>query len=130
MPKPALPPAKPVVKVYLLPSTWMEQDYEDYFRALVRAAASVGSLHVRNEKDMIVLFPKDAMVYGAGTEIVMEVAVPGNLELTEGQKDEALSALRYVTQLRVRGAYVQCTLNEFSVGVGYDVTARDGYPDD
>lgn len=117
--------AKPVITAYLLPGHWSEKDYNQYFKELLRAARSVPSLRVQSEQDFIVLFPKDLMVYGVGTEIVINVDVPAHFMLGDGQADEAVSAIFQVTQDLLPDAYIQCRLHKFDVTCGYWATGMD-----
>jgi hypothetical protein len=116
---------KPIIKVYLLPATWGEADYHRYFKELLRAACSVNSLRVRSENDFLVLFPKDAMAYGVGTEIVIEIDVPAHFMLDVDNEDEAVSAIFKVTQDLLPDAYIQCKLYKFGVEHGYWATGMD-----
>jgi len=63
---------KPVVKVWCLPEI-TEKELRNLFREIVTALCSIESLGIDNETDLIVLFPKDMMKYGLGTEIVVEM---------------------------------------------------------
>jgi hypothetical protein len=116
---------KPVIKVYLLPSSWQVGDHQDYFDELLRAARSVASLRVASEKDLIVLFPKDAMAYDVSTEVVIEVDVPAHFILSEDQENEVVSAIFKVTQDLLPDVYIQCKLYKFGVEHGYYATGMD-----
>jgi len=69
---------KPTIKVWPVPRL-TEQQLRELFFNIVRVCQLVPQLHVYDEDDVIVGFPKDAMMFGLGTELVVEVGVPSNL---------------------------------------------------
>ena len=63
----------PVVKVWCLPADLTEDRLREIQRAIVVATVSVPDVGVKDEHSMVVLFPKDMMMYGLGTEIIIEI---------------------------------------------------------
>ncbi len=108
---------KPVVKVYLLPITWSELAYRDCFDKILAAAKGLPGLQVETSNDLIVLFPKDLMQMGLGTEVLVEVDIPTNYRVGPG-KDEAQVAKAFGEVLHelLPGAHVQCKVYRFDIG--------------
>jgi hypothetical protein len=113
--------AKPIIKIYLLPA-WDEGQFKACFNGLVRAARSVPALQVNSGSDLIVLFSQDAMVYGLGAEIFIEVNVPRDLIVDNEVENETADAIHAVMQGLLPDAYVQCKVNPFSTDRGYHAT--------
>jgi hypothetical protein len=118
---PALRLAKPIIKVYLLPA-WGEGQFKACFNGLVSAARSVPALQVNNASDLIVLFSQDAMVYGLGAEIFIEVHVPQDLIVDNDVETKTADAIHAVVQGLLPDAYVQCKVTPFSTDRGYRAT--------
>lgn len=118
---PATRLAKPIIKIYLLPA-WDEGQFKDCFSGLVSAARSVPALQVNNASDLIVLFSQDAMVYGLGAEIFIEVHVPQDLIVDNEVENKTADAIHAVVQGLLPDAYVQCKVTSFSTGRGYCAT--------
>ena len=116
--------AKPIIKVYLLPAEWTEQELQHCFNSLLDGARSVKSLQVETENDLIVLFPVDAMTKGLGTEIVIEVHVPKELLWTFEIEDDIARKFYAVMQGLLPDAHVQCNVYEFATSHGFRATAR------
>ena len=121
---PATRPAKPIIKVYLLPA-WNEGQYQACFNRLVNAAKSVAALHVNSEDDIIILFSQDAMVYGLGTEIIIEIDLPQGL-VVDTVEQETADAIFAVVQEFLPNAYIQCKVSAFDTSRGYRVTGMNG----
>jgi hypothetical protein len=117
---PATRPAKPIIKVYLLPA-WNEDQFQACFNRLVNAAKSIAALHVNSEDDIIILFSQDAMVYGLGTEIVIEVDLPQSLVVDTAEQETA-DAMFAVMQGFLPKAYIQCKVYAFDTSRGYRAT--------
>ena len=62
-----------VIKVWCLPSDQSEDDLNRLHQAIVKAVVSVSELDVKDENDMVCLFPADLMKYGLGEEIIVEI---------------------------------------------------------
>ena len=62
-----------VIKVWCLPSGQSENDLNHLHKAIVKAVVSVSELCLRDENDMMCLFPADLMKYGLGEEIIIEI---------------------------------------------------------
>lgn len=75
--------AKPVVKVWCLPKL-SEKKLKDLFVGIVDGLKEVPSLGVKNEQDVLVLFPTDAMQYGVGSEIYVEISFAQKIGLRRG----------------------------------------------
>ena len=60
-----------IIKVWCLPDVG-EAELQRLFHAIVNVARLDSSTRILSERDLIVLFPKDAMGYGLGTEILVE----------------------------------------------------------
>ncbi len=118
-------PAKPIVRAYWLPNPWVEVDYQSYFNQLLRAACSVTALRVRDENDIIILFPLDIIAYGAGKNILIEADVPAHFMLGPDNMDEVASAFFQVTHEMTPDAYIQCVVRTFDVRHGYWATGMD-----
>lgn len=116
--------AKPIVKVYLLPGEWTEQELQHCFNCLLEGAKSLSALKVVTENDFIVLFPKDAMEKGLGTEIVIEAHIPKHLMLTWELEDDIARKFYAVMQGLLPAAHVQCNVYEFATSHGFRATGR------
>ncbi len=115
--------AKPVIKLFLLPA-WNETQFQACSNRLVNAAKSVTALHVDDADDLIILFSEDAMVYGAGSKILIEVNLPQDLVTDNAAAQATADAVFAAMQGLLPDAYVQCSVSAFSVSHGYRATAR------
>lgn len=61
-----------IVKVWCLPDA-SEDKLNRLHQAIVKAVVSVSEIGVKNQNDMICLFPADLMKYGLGEEIIIEI---------------------------------------------------------
>jgi hypothetical protein len=113
--------AKPIIKLYLLPE-WDEAQFQTCFTRLVNAARSVAALHVSGPDDLIILFSQDAMVYGLGTVILIEVDLPRDLITDSDVENETAEAIHAVVQGLLPNAYVQCKVYPYGTDRGYQVT--------
>lgn len=118
---PGAPAAKPIIKIYLLPA-WNEGQFQACFNRLFNAAKSVPSLKVEAAKDLIILFSQDAMVYGAGSEILIEVDLPQHLITGDNVETQTANAIHAVVQGLLPDAYVQCKVRLFDTERGYRAT--------
>ena len=62
-----------VIKVWCLSSEQNEKDLNLLHKTIVKAVVSVSELCVKDENDMVCLFPPDLMTYGPGQEIIIEI---------------------------------------------------------
>lgn len=90
-----------VIKVWCLPV--LSQDaLQNLFKEIVAAViATVPTPGVKNENDMLVLFPADLMAYGLGKEILVEIddsAVVSNGYYPTGSLQLARNVRRAVAQ--------------------------------
>ena len=115
--------AKPVIKVFLLPD-WNEAQFRACFDRLVRAAQSITGLHINSENDLIILFSQDAMVYGVGAVILIEVALPQELVIDNDVETRTANAMYAVMQGLLPDAYIQCNVYPFGTERGYRATGR------
>jgi len=111
--------AKPIVKVFLVPGEWKEKQLQDCFDELVAAAKTVPVMRVSSEEDIIVLFPKDLMRKGLGTEVVIEVSLNFYPGLGDTQKRDVAYAMWRVMQDFLPKAHIQCTVSTFETVHGY-----------
>jgi len=126
--------AKPIIKVYLLPNEWSEAEYQDCFDALLKGAQSLDPLGVRTENDFIVLFPKDGMRKGLGTEIVIEVDIPNihsnydcNRKMVNGEffgTNKIANTFFEIMHGLLPAAYIQCKVYEYHLE-GFCMSPRD-----
>lgn len=113
--------AKPIIKVYLLPA-WDEAQFRTCFNRLVNAAKSVASLKIGGPSDLIILFSQDAMVYGLGAEILVEVDLPQHLIADDDVENQTAAAIHAVLQGLLPDAYIQCKVYPFRTDRGYRAT--------
>lgn len=114
-------PAKPIIKVYLLPA-WDEAQFRACFNRLVNAAKSVKALQINSASDLIILFSQDAMVYGLGAEILVEVDLPQHLIVDNDVEQKTADAIHAVMRGLLPEAYVQCKVYPFGTERGYRST--------
>ena len=62
-----------VIKVWCLPLNQDEDVLNLLHQAIVKTVVSVSELGVKDENDMVCLFPVDLMKYGLGKEIIIEI---------------------------------------------------------
>lgn len=117
----AMPVAKPIIKIYLLPA-WDEAQFRACFNRLVNAVRSIAALRVKSAGDLIILFSQDAMVYGMGAEILVEVELPQHLILDEDVETRTATAIHGVMQGLLPDSYVQCKVYSFATNRGYWAT--------
>jgi phenylpyruvate tautomerase PptA (4-oxalocrotonate tautomerase family) len=109
----------PVIKVWCLPEQTEEQ-LQALHKNLVSAVVSVTELGLKDENEMTMLFPPDAMKYGLGSEIIVEVS-----SLFEGPKrtDEVRQKLAEnigrVIQNFFPDALVECFIYPFKPSQGF-----------
>jgi hypothetical protein len=113
--------AKPIIKLYLLPA-WDEAQFRVCFNRLVNAAKTVTALQVNDASDLIILFSQDAMVYGLGSEILVEVDLPKHLIVDADVETRTANTIHTVMQGMLPEAYVQCKVYSFDTERGYRAT--------
>jgi hypothetical protein len=116
--------AKPIIKLYLLPA-WDESQFRACFNRLVNAAKSIAALQVSSASDLIILFSQDAMVYGAGAEILVEVDLPQYLIGDNDVEQQTADAIHAVMRGLLPDAYVQCKVYPFDTERGYRTTGME-----
>src|ERR1700722_5450679 len=115
--------AKPVIKLFLLPA-WNEAQFQACSNRLINAAKSVTALQIADADDLIILFSEDAMVYGGGSKILIEVNLPQDLVSDDTTAQATADAVFAAMQAMLPDAYVQCSVSTFSVSHGYRATAQ------
>jgi hypothetical protein len=78
------------IKVWCLQGDLAQKMYEDLHKKLVAAMVDIKHLNIRDENDLLVLFPKDLMQYGLGNELLIEF---GGSPQLEGQYDRWYSVV-------------------------------------
>ena len=81
-----------VVKVWCLPKT-TEELLQELHKKIVAAVARVEGIGIKQESQMVCIFPSDMMSYGLGEEIIIEVT-----DMYEGLRfsEEKLKWTRYL----------------------------------
>jgi len=116
----------PVIKVWCLPKL-SQQKLEYLFVEIVRAVKNFRELGVKDERDMVVLFPTDAMKYGLGSEIIVEVTgLFVRPELTDGVRQRLAQALGIVIKKFLPKAMVECFVFPFDPIQGFWMNPRMG----
>ena len=64
---------RPIVKVWCLPLGTSEEKLRGFFSEILDAFKSNRKFGVRDEMDLLVLFPADLMKFGLGMDILVEV---------------------------------------------------------
>lgn len=96
-----------VVKVWCLSVDSTEKQLRNIHQKIVTAATGIPGLHIKEEKDICVLFPKDMMSYGLGQEIIIEVS---NIGVGAIENYIGLMADSFASALKefFPHSYVQC----------------------
>jgi hypothetical protein len=116
----------PVVKVWCLPKL-SQKKLEYLFVEIVRAVKKFPELNVKGERDMVVLFPTDAMKYGLGSEIIVEVTgLFVKPELTDGVRQRLAQALGITIKGLFPKAMVECFVYPFDPAQGFWMNPRMG----
>ena len=112
----------PVIKVWCLPKL-AEWELKGLHTAIVSAVVSVSELGLKNEMDMTVLFPTDAMKYGLGSEIIVEVTGLFILCSSKARTEEFRQRLAQAIGTTVKGmfpkAMVECFVYPFDPTQGF-----------
>ena len=98
---------KMVIKLWCLPKQ-TEGELQSLHRALIENLIKV-EVGVEDENDVIVLFPPDAMAYGLGSEILIELShipTPPNMR-SDTLKRRLAASTRTVVKRRFPRAHVQ-----------------------
>ena len=114
----------PVITVSLLPD-WDQEQLEKCFDGLVYAAAGIPEMQVEGEKDVIVLFPKDAMQKGLGTEIVIKVDLPAYFVTDTDVENDIASSMVTAMQLLLPSARIECSVDKREAARGFWATGMD-----
>lgn len=116
----------PVIKVWCLPKC-SERTLNKIHKGIVSAVESVTELGLKGECSMTVLFPFDAMKYGLGTEIVVEVTgLFVKPERTDGVRQRLAQALGITIKGLFPKAMVECFVYPFDHAQGFWMSPRMG----
>jgi len=105
----------PTVKVWCLPGDLDQKELQSLFQAIVKTLIDFPT-GIAGEGDVLVLFPKDMMEYGLGTEIKIEIT---DLPESAGKILSWLAtATGQLLQCRFLEANVYCTADCFNPKAG------------
>ncbi len=110
--------AKPVIKVYLLPDEWGEDEHRTLSHNLAGALIEAGVPRVESEDDVLTIFPKDGM-YPALQHIHCEVDLPLGRHATPKFQNKLAEMVIGVLQVQLDKAYIQCKVYVFDDTVGF-----------
>lgn len=112
-----------VIKVWCLPHDLPQERYRELHRAVVGAVVSVKELGLKDESDMVTLFPADLMIYGLGTEIVIEVTeLWEKPERTEEVRKRLTEGLVLAVKALFPDAAVMSYVSSFDLRQGFCLT--------
>lgn len=114
---------KPVLKVWCLPSL-SEESIKTLHAELVGAAVSVNKLGLKDERDVIVLFPDDKMEYGLGSEILAEYADVEADWKNRSEREQLAAKIGNVLKKHFPAAFVQCEVSCITGKVMTDWTSK------
>lgn len=111
---------KPVIKVWCLPKM-TEDQLRQLHAEIVAAAMKVRGLDLRDENDLVCLFPSDMMTYGLGEEIIIDVTFvrypqTANAMMRQQQLAQALGEMMHKMFPK---AYIECHIHLFDAGNGF-----------
>jgi hypothetical protein len=95
------------IKTWCLPNDLSEDELNDLHTAIVDAVVSVPEIRVKDESEMLNLFPRDLMSYGLGTEIIIEIT-----KVSADCSDVALERLVRVVAYAVRKMFPKARVIE------------------
>ncbi len=109
----------PIVKVWCLPADLTEGRLRNIHEDILRACICIPELGIHAEKDLTVLFPKDMMKYGLGSEIVIEISIPSGPAVTQ----KMCRTLVELVALAIAGSFpkatIQCQIITFNIADVY-----------
>jgi hypothetical protein len=115
----------PVIKVWCLPKGITERKLNEIFEGIVSTVESVSELGLKGQRSMTVLFPPDAMKFGLGTEIIVEVT---GLFVKPERTDEVRQRLSKVLGITIEKffpkAMVECFVQPFDPAQGFWTNAQ------
>jgi hypothetical protein len=116
----------PVIKIWCLPEC-AEEKLTQIFKSIVSAVEGVPELGLKGERSMTVLFPKDMMEYGLGTEIIIEVTgLVDKPERTREVRNRLAEQLGQVIKSNFPKAMVECYVYPFNPSLGFWTIPRMG----
>ncbi|MCR4276094.1 MAG: hypothetical protein NUV90_01790 [Candidatus Parcubacteria bacterium] len=106
---------KPVIKVWCLPKM-SEDQLRQLHAEIVAAAISVEMLGLKDENDMVCLFPSDKMSYGLGEEIIIEVRLVRRPQTSRAmmRQQQLANILGETMSKMFPEAYVECSIHLFN----------------
>lgn len=106
----------PTVTTWCLPEGLSEETLFNLHRGIVKVMAGLDETGVKDENDMLNLFPKDHMTYGLGSEIKVEIT---DLPSDRGTfKDALVERIGRFVKDMFPDANVYCTAKCFDFGPG------------
>lgn len=99
---------KPKITVSLLPPELKEYELQTLDQNIVAVFVSIDAFGVKNEDDMIVLFPPDSMKKGLGSTIVVEI-----VDIPNTQRAYRVNLAESVGKLlkdQFSQAYIECVV--------------------
>lgn len=114
----------PVIKVSCLPEQ-SEDELQKLWAALVRAVEEVPELNLKGKNSMTILFPTDAMKYGLGEEIIIEViGLFERPDRTEVIRKRLAVSLATAVAKFFPNAMIECFIIPFNPANGFFVIPR------
>ena len=114
-----------VIKIWCLPIQG-EEKLNNLHRSIVSAVVSINELGLKDEKDMMVLFPSDLMKYGLGKDIIIEIS---GLSQEKHRTTKVLQRLAEETGKTVKNLYpkakVECFIQTFNSKQGFWVSESE-----
>lgn len=95
------------IKVWCLPANLTEGVLRQLHQEMVNAVVSIPELGLKDQNDMVTLFPTDMMKYGLGEEIIVEVEVAAKYEHTPETKQRLAANLGFVLKTHFPQAKVE-----------------------
>lgn len=102
-----------VVKVWGLPMLGGNK-LKEIFKEVVESLSSVWDTGVQNERDVLILFPTDMMVYGLGMEVLVEIDGHSTNHLTVSQEELVTGGVGRVIKKHVPDANVAVVISTFN----------------
>lgn len=109
-----------VIKLWCLPQVG-EEKLRAVHKSVVAAAVSVKELGVGREDDIVTLFPTDAMQYGLGAEIIIEVSgLPRAVDQERHPvKQQLAERLGIAVHQHFPDAFVNCFMSSYVESYGF-----------
>jgi len=99
------------IKNWCLPGDLSEDQLKVLHNSIVEAVVSISEVGVRDERDMLNLFPSDMMSYGLGSEVVVEITgFPRKADCNKAVRTRLAEAVVTAVKSQILGATVKCTV--------------------